>query len=122
MEIEDIRLANLEVLIRDAGRPADFCRRVNMSPSYMSQIRTGRKVLGSSLARKIEDTLGIERGWLDSSHDETNRKVAEQSNDILAAAYAMNALPAPLREELRRLIHVTALYCRGNPDERRLDD
>lgn len=46
------------------GAEAAFAKRIGISPSMLSQIKTHRPI-GSKVARQIEATLEIEAGWLD---------------------------------------------------------
>lgn len=67
MEVEDVRRANLRGLIRQApynGNQAAFARAVGKPPSLIGRILKG-KTLGSDLAREMEQTLKLGRGWFD---------------------------------------------------------
>lgn len=77
--IQDIRLANLKLLIHEAGDNAsELSRRLdNVPPSYISQIITGvptpkgtRRGVGDGLARKLERGMKKPRGWMDQPHPE----------------------------------------------------
>jgi SOS-response transcriptional repressor LexA len=74
MTVEEIRLANLEVLLRDFPK-SDLARRMGKHPNYLSQVHTSkpdakRKVrpIGSDLARNLETATKKERGWMDNIH------------------------------------------------------
>ena len=74
---ETVRLANLELLVGEAGSAAALARLANTSESYLSQIRnqlttakgTPRGV-GDDLAAKLERAMGKPNGWMDESHRE----------------------------------------------------
>lgn len=78
METKDIRRANLAALLQKhleknpGSSRADFAELCGMAPAQLSQL-TGEKSfrnIGGNLARKIEASLGITTGWLDSLHEE----------------------------------------------------
>lgn len=48
---------------------AAFADRSGLAPSVISQLLNGHRNLGDALARKIEENIGIKRGWLDIPHD-----------------------------------------------------
>ncbi|NID14995.1 hypothetical protein [Luteibacter yeojuensis] len=67
MEASEIRRRNIEMLVRAAGGPGVFARRVGREQTQVSQwisVKTP-KAIGGRLARDIEEHLGHERGWLD---------------------------------------------------------
>jgi Predicted transcriptional regulator len=76
MDIKDIRRANLRyqqnVALKSGMSKADFADKVGSSASTISQILGANAVrnLGDELARKIEENLGLEYGWLDQQHNE----------------------------------------------------
>lgn len=111
MEIKEIRLNNLLALSNKYGKIVDFCERIDMNPSYFSQIKGGKKAIGDDIARKVEEKLGLNRGYMDSSQDEDRLQGKPPANDALATAYSIEALPAPLREQFKRLVFQVAAYC-----------
>ncbi len=77
MENKDIRRLNLLTLMdkyqREEGlNKAQFAEKCGTSASTLSQITGENSVrnLGDNLARKIEASLGLKAGWLDSIQDE----------------------------------------------------
>ena len=80
--IADIRLANLETLIREAGTAESLAERSGLSSVYISQIRsrsidakTGRpRNLGSAAARKMEGGMGKPEGWMDRDHADADAR------------------------------------------------
>ncbi len=72
-----IRLANLETLITEAGSAAKLARRANTSGSYLSQVRnqllstTGTpRTVGNDLAERLEHSMGKSSGWMDEDHED----------------------------------------------------
>lgn len=74
----EIRLANLRILIREAGTAAALAERTETNAAYLSQLRIGTKTprgtktraMGDELARKLEAGMGKPRGWMDHLHPE----------------------------------------------------
>ena len=74
-KLDRLRLANLELLVEEAGTAAALARRVGTNESYLSQIRrqlptakgTPRSI-GDDLAEKLESGMGKPMGWMDEPH------------------------------------------------------
>ena len=45
-----------------------FAVRLELSDRYLSHIKCGRKNIGSTVARTIEERLELPRGWMDRQH------------------------------------------------------
>lgn len=72
---EQIRLANLEQLIREAGSVADLAEAAGTNKSYLSQVRnqtltpSGKpRRIGDELAEMLERGMDKLEGWMDESH------------------------------------------------------
>lgn len=77
--IDEIRYDNLQRLVRDAGGLSELVEKSGgkLNRPTLDQILKRRKTaagvdkgVGDELARKIEATLRLERGWMDYSRDE----------------------------------------------------
>lgn len=44
---------------------ASVCEALDVTPGYVSHMKTGRKGIGGDYARKIEKALGLSKYWLD---------------------------------------------------------
>lgn len=74
--IGDIRRANLEILIAEAGTLAAVADKADLHPVYLNQVRnqaadtkTGRpRELGTRGARQLETAFNKDRGWMDEAH------------------------------------------------------
>ena len=72
----EVRLENLEVLVKEAGTADALAEACGLSAEYISQIRnraidnkTGRpRNLGSRAARKLEEGMSKPLGWMDTNH------------------------------------------------------
>lgn len=75
MENKDIRKANLEQMLKkhlasSGNTKASFADLLGISASQFSQLLGEKSVrnVGDKMARKIEASLGLANGWLDSLH------------------------------------------------------
>src|SRR5260221_498845 len=65
MEIKEIRLLNLNLLIERHGGQAELAKALKMKPSIISNIVTGVKNMGRTIARRIDTELELGTGWMD---------------------------------------------------------
>lgn len=80
MENKDIRKANLALLLdehldTEGNTKASFAELLGMVPPQLSQL-LGQKSfrnIGDRMARKIEKSLGMPNGWMDTLHGESGR-------------------------------------------------
>lgn len=103
--IQDIRLANLKLLIHEAGDNAsELSRRLdNVPPSYISQIITGvptpkgtRRGVGDALARKLEKGMNKPRGWMDQPHPELSAREMPPGYSNVSADIPIEAYELPV--------------------------
>lgn len=78
MDIYKVRHTNLVSLLRtyqdsrggsERGLLIDFGRLIDVSDKQVSHLKSGRRNIGSATARKIEQQLGLQDGWMDVTHD-----------------------------------------------------
>lgn len=83
MDITEIRKLNLKAAIKQAGGANLLAGKINSSPSYFSQIinPTHRAQVGHKLARRIEQALELESGWMDVYHPEQIKKEPENKEE-----------------------------------------
>ena len=89
MDINQIRKANLVALIGRFKTRREFADAVGTAPAYISQIMTNTQTpsgkergLGDELARKIEEHLELDRGWMDRQHEEVCAKSIEDGPEL----------------------------------------
>lgn len=93
--IGEIRLKNLETLIREAGTMEALAVKAGTTSIYLSQLRnravdakTGRpREMGSSMARRLEIAAGKPKGWMDAEY--------QHVDNMLGADGEVLAAPAP---------------------------
>lgn len=60
------RRANLIKLIENYGTIEQFAEMADQSAGYLSQIKNGTRNMGTRIARKIEQAMGLADGWMDA--------------------------------------------------------
>ena len=116
--VKELRLRNLQALADAKGwKPADFVREVGKSPSYWSDMLRGSKGFGESVAREVEEKVGLPRVWLDQDHDRREPPPlpmpnAAQALDVVARLIAK--LPKLDRRQVGALLPLLA----EEPDSR----
>lgn len=72
MDITKLRLLNMESIIENKfdGSIAKFADEVGIARSEVSQIKNeaNQRNIGPSLARRIEVSSGLDKGWMDTEH------------------------------------------------------
>lgn len=113
MEIKEIRLENLLALAKREGQDLDFCKRIDMNPSYLPQLKSRSKAIGDKIARKVEEKLGLERGYMDTIHgdDEAKPTTPLPASDVMSVAYAIESLPDPIKDQFKRLVLSICAHC-----------
>ncbi len=77
------RRERLNGLIREIGGQVKAIERLGKGQSLLSQLSTGRKDIGESLARDIEHAAGKPFGWLDWDSEEEKRSAKHLPTDPL---------------------------------------
>ncbi|MDC5565523.1 hypothetical protein NRA69_17785, partial [Acinetobacter baumannii] len=73
MDISEIRKQNLRRIIDNAiskglaKNDAEYCKKNDLEPSYISQLVNGHRNIGERSARNLEKKMGLDAGALDQS-------------------------------------------------------
>ncbi len=78
--VEEIRRANLFLLIEEAGSAAKLSAITGIAAAYISQVGravvhssgTKPRTIGTDQARRFEAKMGKPRGWMDTDHSALN--------------------------------------------------
>ncbi len=78
--VEEVRRANLLLLIQEAGSAAKLAALSGLAAPYISQVSRavpnskgkGARVMGPDVARRLETKMGKPRGWMDTDHSALN--------------------------------------------------
>lgn len=116
MDIKEIRLQNLLTLLEKNDSDVEFCRRIEMNPSYLPQIKGRSKSIGDKIARKIEEKLGLERGYMDSVQDVRLLPERIPEADVMATAYSIESMPTSIRNVFKQLVLQVAAHCKNDAE------
>ena len=112
MDIKQIRLQNLMALAAGFKLMSEFCEKIDMQPSYYSQIKAGTKGIGNDRARRTEVLLELPHGWMDMVHStaagETAGDTSMPDRSAMSLAYVIEELPPIIRERIKSLIYSLA--------------
>jgi hypothetical protein len=122
-ELAQVRLDNALVLfeefVRATARHADaatlrglerrFAERVQIQPSYWSQIKSRSRQIGERLARQFEHQCHKPRGWMDVAH----------AADGAAADTAASNESGPRDDDERFIVGLVLTYYRRHPQRAR---
>jgi hypothetical protein len=137
VDLAQVRLDNalrlFDEFVRATARHADaatlrglerrFAERVQIQPSYWSQIKSRSRQIGERLARQFEQLCHKPHGWMDLRHD--GRAAAEPSAAVgVPAASGSRAAPTvdesqPLDDDERFIVGLVLTYYRRHPQRAR---
>lgn len=85
MEIEEIRRINLLHILEQGGRgyAKELSDKIECEPSYISQIKTSKKNMGSGFARDLEKACLKDKGWMDVLHHNEYSRVLLNSAGLV---------------------------------------
>ena len=116
----DNALALFEEFVRQTARHADaatlrglerrFAERVQIQPSYWSQIKSRSRQIGERLARQFEQLCNQPQGWMDVAHSPA--AVASTTDEGADAA-------SPRDDDERFIVGLVLTYFRRHPQRAR---
>jgi len=122
----DNALALFEEFVRATARHADaatlrglerrFAERVQIQPSYWSQIKSRSRQIGERLARQFEHLCHKPRGWMDVEHG-AGALQAEGATDPASRGPADDS--APRDDDERFIVGLVLTYYRRHPQRAR---
>lgn len=120
----DNALALFEEFVRATARHADaatlrglerrFAERVDIQPSYWSQIKSRSRQIGERLARQFEQRCHKPAGWLDQRHG-----AASESSMDEAGASGPDTDNTPRDDDERFIVGLVLTYYRRHPQRAR---
>lgn len=99
------------------GLERRFAERLQIQPSYWSQIKSRSRQIGERLARQFEQLCHKPTGWMDQAHDGNGTTVT--SSVAAPAAAAGNDSPLPQDDDERFIIGLVLTYYRRHPQRAR---
>ncbi len=132
----DNALALFEEFVRATARHADaatlrglegrFAERVQIQPSYWSQIKSRSRQIGERLARQFEQLCHKPNGWMDQPHGEAAVPAAAAAAAKNGGATPQAAAPpaadderAPRDDDERFIVGLVLTYYRRHPQRAR---
>lgn len=81
------RRRNLLALLANKAKfksDLDFAKQAGVAAPQISQVKNGTRAMGDTIARRIEQNLGLSSGWMDVDHtyQSTGLKIAEHWDDV----------------------------------------
>jgi hypothetical protein len=110
--VKDPDLATLRGLERR------FAERLQIQPSYWSQIKSRSRQIGERLARQFEQLSRKPHGWMDQPHDGTGAKGATAPASHPGAPAAEESL-LPHSDDERFIVGLVLTYYRRHPERAR---
>ena len=96
------------------GLERRFAERLQIQPSYWSQIKSRSRQIGERLARQFEQLSRKPPGWMDVAHDGT-----AAAGPRPAAAPAATESPLPQDDDERFIVGLVLTYYRRHPQRAR---
>jgi hypothetical protein len=96
------------------GLERRFAERLQIQPSYWSQIKSRSRQIGERLARQFEQLTHKPAGWMDLAHDGT-----AASTPAAAAAAHVDDSPLPQDDDERFIVGLVLTYYRRHPQRAR---
>lgn len=93
MDTAVTRRNNLNLLLLDfkskrKGTQKAWATRVGLVPDHVTQMKNGHRDMGGDVARRIEKSLGLDMGWMDSAHDEIDSvTLSKPSQEVSVMTY-----------------------------------
>jgi len=125
----DNALALFEEFVRATARHADaatlrglerrFAERVQIQPSYWSQIKGRSRQIGERLARQFEQLCHKPAGWMDQPHDAAGVAAPAPASATGFKPTAADNESAPRDDDERFIVGLVLTYYRRHPQRAR---
>jgi hypothetical protein len=131
-DLARVRLANalrmFDEFVRQAARTPDaatlrglegrFAERLQIQPSYWSQIKSRARQIGERLARQFEQRMHKPYGWMDVEHDASGTARGSQPAPAAPPPAAEESL-LPANDDERFIVGLVLTYYRRHPQRAR---
>jgi hypothetical protein len=101
------------------GLERRFAERLQIQPSYWSQIKSRSRQIGERLARQFEQLTHKPQGWMDQSHDAGAPLPATAAAVAAAGAQSESGSPLPRDDDERFIVGLVLTYYRRHPQRAR---
>ncbi len=96
------------------GLEGRFAEKVQIQPSYWSQIKSRSRQIGERLARQFEQLCRKPNGWMDQGHEPASRPSTSAQKTNFS-----NEGPVPKDDDERFLMGLVLTYYRRHPERAR---
>lgn len=96
------------------GLEGRFAQKLQLQPSYWSQLKGRSRQIGERLARQFEQLCHKPHGWMDQVHSATSSAIS-----TLVAPTASNESPGPQDDDERFIVGLVLTYYRRHPQRAR---
>lgn len=101
------------------GLERRFAERLQIQPSYWSQIKSRSRQIGERLARQFEQLCRKPVGWMDLPHDGPATAMAAAPAPLVTSAAAAPSPSQPLDDDERFIVGLVLTYYRRHPQRAR---
>lgn len=101
------------------GLERRFAERLQIQPSYWSQIKSRSRQIGERLARQFEQLSHKPPGWMDIPHAASDGSATDRSAERQAGPPAAEDSPLPQDEDERFIVGLVLTYYRRHPQRAR---
>jgi hypothetical protein len=101
------------------GLERRFAERLQIQPSYWSQIKGRSRQIGERLARQFEQLSHKPFGWMDEPHDASGAPAAAPAVPALVLAPPPGESPLPQDDDERFIVGLVLTYYRRHPQRAR---
>jgi hypothetical protein len=101
------------------GLEGRFAERLQIQPSYWSQIKSRSRQIGERLARQFEQLCHKPVGWMDQRHDGSAAPMATPSGAAAATMSETRDSPLPQDDDERFIVGLVLTYYRRHPQRAR---
>jgi hypothetical protein len=100
------------------GLERRFAERLQIQPSYWSQIKSRSRQIGERLARQFEQLTHKPQGWMDQPHD-GSAPLPATAAAAAAGAQGESGSPLPRDDDERFIVGLVLTYYRRHPQRAR---
>jgi hypothetical protein len=101
------------------GLERRFAERLQIQPSYWSQIKSRARQIGERLARQFEQLTHKPTGWMDEAHDGRTARRTAPPSAAAPAADSETGSPLPRDDDERFIVGLVLTYYRRHPQRAR---
>jgi hypothetical protein len=101
------------------GLEGRFAERLQIQPSYWSQIKGRSRQIGERLARQFEQLCGKPYGWMDVPHGVGADAARAGATPYVSSGAAPSDPPTPQSEDERFIVGLVLSYYRRHPERAR---